>query len=73
MKRLVIMGKGASMGSVASFHLGHIWSMISLCDDSGRGQGGETMVSFKGAHFPQGIIKVKGQWYDLYRAVDKTG
>jgi hypothetical protein len=22
-------------GSVASFHLGRIWSMIPLCDDSG--------------------------------------
>jgi hypothetical protein len=30
--------------------------MISLCDDSGRGQGGETMISFKGAHFVKDII-----------------
>jgi hypothetical protein len=25
----------AISGSVASFHLGRIWSMIPLCDDSG--------------------------------------
>jgi putative transposase len=40
--------------------------MISLYDDSGRGQGGETMVSFKGAHFPQDIILMGVRWYVAY-------
>src|SRR2546425_12014010 len=40
--------------------------MISLCDNSGRGQGGETMVSFKGAHFPQDIILMGVRWYVAY-------
>jgi hypothetical protein len=30
--------------------------MIALCDDSGRGHGGETMLRFKGAQFVKDII-----------------
>ena len=37
--------------------------MISLCDDSGRGHGGETMISFKGAHFVKDIILTCVRWY----------
>ena len=40
--------------------------MISLCDNSGRGQGEETMVCFKGAHFPQDIILMGVRWYVAY-------
>src|SRR5262245_38065104 len=40
--------------------------MISLCDDSGSGHGGETMINFKGAHFPQDIILTCMRWYVAY-------
>jgi putative transposase len=40
--------------------------MISLYDDAGRGQGGETMLSFKGAHFAKDIILVGMRWYVAY-------
>src|SRR2546421_2729538 len=53
-------------GSVASFYVGRLWSMISLWDDPGRREGGETMVSFKGAHFAKDIILVGVRWYVAY-------
>ena len=40
--------------------------MISLWDDPGRSEGGETMVSFKGAHFAKDIILVGVRWYVAY-------
>ena len=40
--------------------------MIAFCDDSGRGQGGETMISFKGVHFPKEIILTCVRWYIAY-------
>jgi putative transposase len=40
--------------------------MISLCDDSGHGHEGETMISFKGAHFPPDIILTCVRWYVAY-------
>src|SRR4029450_10942585 len=40
--------------------------MISLCDDSGRGHGGETMISFKGAHFVKDVILTCVRWYLAY-------
>src|SRR2546427_2502579 len=55
-----------SRGSVASFHLGCIWSMISLWNAPGREEGGETMLSFKGAHFATDIILVGVRWYVAY-------
>src|SRR5262249_38436876 len=40
--------------------------MISLYDNSGRGHGGETMISFEGAHFPPEIILTCVRWYVAY-------
>jgi transposase-like protein len=40
--------------------------MISLRDDSNRAHEGETMISFKGAHFPPDIILTCVRWYVAY-------
>jgi putative transposase len=55
-----------SEGFCRKFSFRRLWRMISLCDDSGRGHGGETMISFKGAHFPPEIILTGVRWYVAY-------
>jgi putative transposase len=54
------------MAHCRKFSLERLWCMISLCDDSGRGHEGETMISFKGAHFPSDIILTCVRWYVAY-------
>jgi hypothetical protein len=49
-------------GSVARCPLGRLWRMISPCDDAGRRPGGETMLSCKGAPFPQAIMLMSVRW-----------
>jgi hypothetical protein len=49
-------------GFCRKFSLGRLWRMISLWDDSGRGQGGETMIRFQGAHVVQALILTCVRW-----------
>jgi hypothetical protein len=48
------------------FSLGRLWHTISLRDDSDRAHEGETMIGFKGAHFPPDIILTCVRWYVAY-------
>lgn len=58
----ILLGKTGGRGSVASFPGGRLWRLRSLGDDSGRNHAGETMLSVKGAHFPQEMILTCGRW-----------
>jgi transposase-like protein len=53
-------------GFVANFHEQAIWGRISLAVTQGKQRGRVTMVSFKGAHFPQNIILPCVRWYVAY-------